>query len=166
MQKMSKKLAPIRNVSKSQSLSGSNQGGDGKQTSSLNQAGVVDKKFSASDIKDYEGLLTYCMKLIDDNKQLLTENSGLQTENEESMTMNIQLLEENQKLKNEKDKLVDDSLSMIEYNEQLIQEKETLDSRCSELKEGFDTAVSLLTPEAKATLVQKNPKFFSDETSK
>lgn len=94
------------------------------------------------------------MKLIEDNKNLLTENCDLRKDNDEILKMNLELLEENQSLRKEKEKLVDDSLSVIEYNEQLMEEKQKLETELSEIKDRFDGLLSSLPEDVKKELLK------------
>lgn len=121
---------------------------------------VTRDQFYEDNLKDYDSLLNYCMKLIDENKQLLGENSTLRSENDEVLNLNLELLQENETLRKDKDKLVDDSLTVIDYNEQLLDDKTKHDKDYSGLLEKFKVAVSLLTPKAKTDLTTKHPKIF------
>lgn len=96
------------------------------------------------------------MKLVDDNKNLLTENCDLRKDNDEILKLNVELLEENQTLRKDKEKLVDDSLSVIEYNEQLIEDKEKMEAELNEIKQRFDNLLSGLADDVRKDLLKKN----------
>lgn len=155
----SKRLKPI-SVSKQTPIS---NGGDSKRSAiNLNSQRNTDQ-FYEDNLKDYDSLLSYCMKLIEENKQLLTENSDLRRENEEVLTSNIELLDESSALKQDKDKLVDDSLIMINYNEQLHEDKSEYDAKYIKLQENFDHAISFMTADSKAKMLKKHPDIMKKD---
>ena len=93
-------------------------------------------------LNDYESLLAYTLKLLQDNKKLMGENIKLKLEADELMTMNIQLLTDNEKLKKERHTLLDDSAMLLEFNDELQKSKEKLEGDLFELKGKFEVILS------------------------
>ena len=95
-------------------------------------------------LKDYESLMKYALKILEDNKNLMEENLAMKKENQECLQGNILLLTENEKLKIEKEKLIDDSLLLIDYNEQIREEKNNLEKELLDIKSKFEIIINSL----------------------
>ena len=124
-----------------------------KKQSTVDPSKAIDKFFEEN-LKDYGALLNYCLKLIDENQELLSDNLELRQEGEAALETNMNLFEENSILKMITDKIINDNLAVIEFNEQLHEEKNQWNLRCLNLQEKLQAVIDYLPEEAKSHLIK------------
>jgi hypothetical protein len=90
-------------------------------------------------LNDYEGLLKYTLKLLEDNKMLMKENIKVKMEEEEMLLLQTKLEKENDVLKRERETLMRDTLVLLEYNDELQASKDRLEDDLMDIKSKFET---------------------------
>ena len=89
--------------------------------------------------------MKYAIKLLEDNKALMTENLKLRVNTEKTVHLNLKILQENEELKQERAKLMKDTMTLIEYNDILLNTKENLERDVADIRKKFEVIVSGMT---------------------